>query len=122
MQGPERDIEGKVTKILQSDTSVNIAEQGEYYVVYGVLDSRYVEKNADILISVERNGKKRIFEAFPAAYGLNGGAGYEDYQYGIYLDKNVIGTKDCGLEVIAGRDGEYYSLQEISIYNGEKGE
>ena len=47
---------------------------------------------------------------------------YEDYQYGIYLDKNVIGTKDCGLEVIAGRDGEYYSLQEISIYNGEKGE
>ncbi len=122
MQGPERDIEGKVTKILQSDTSVNIAEQGEYYVVYGVLDSRYVEKNADILISVERNGKKRIFEAFPAAYGLNGGAGYEDYQYGIYLDKNVIGTKDCGLEVIAGRDGEYYSLQKISIYNGEKGE
>ena len=122
MQGPERGIEGKVTKILQSDTSVNIAEQGEHCVVYGILDSRYVEEDSDILISVERNGKKRIFEAFPAAYGVNGSEGYEDYQYGIYLDKNVIGTKDCGLEVIAGRDGEYYSLQEISIYNGEKGE
>lgn len=122
MQGPEREIKGNVTKILQSDTSVDIVEQGECYVVYGILDSGYVEEDSDILIGVERNGRKRVFEAFPAAYGLNKDTEYEDYQYGIYLDKNIIGTKECRLEVIAGRNGEYCSLQEISIYNGEKGE
>lgn len=121
MQGPERNIEGEVIKLVQSDTSVNIAEQGEYYVVYGIVDSGDIEDDFDIFIKVDKNGEEKIFEAFPAAYGVSG-TGYEDYQYGIYLDKNVIGRKDCRLEVIAGKSGTYYSLQEISIYNGEKGE
>ncbi|MDE6434828.1 MAG: hypothetical protein K2L07_11450 [Lachnospiraceae bacterium] len=122
MQGPERKLKGTMERISQSNTTLNIRKTENQYILYGMMDASYVEDNFDVFIKVIRDGKESIYEAFPAVYEMDGSEENQDYQYGIYLDENVIGTENCKLEVITGRSGKYYILKDCLIYKGEKGE
>ncbi|MCR4936918.1 MAG: hypothetical protein K5987_01995 [Lachnospiraceae bacterium] len=115
MEAPETEINAEIIKAEDAETSLNTEDKGADNVYYGTLDKFYTDDNAEVIMKVTLpDGEEKFYEAFPSSYTEVSSPDEAQYSYGIYINKNLT-PAGSRLEVIAVKDGVYYSVAELDL-------
>lgn len=106
MQTSEVQIESQ--EKADTETTLNITEDGGYYVISGKLDDAHQKENSEIYVKLG----SRVFESFYIS--SEAPDGIDDYGYMLYVSKDTVQAEDKTVEVLVS-DG----TQAASVKTGK---
>lgn len=106
MQTSEVQIESQ--EKADTETTLNITEDGGYYVISGRLDDVYQKENSEIYVKLG----SRMLESFYISSEMPDGI--DDYGYMLYVSKDAVQAEDKTVEVLVS-DGS----QVVSVKTGK---
>ncbi|MEY8433944.1 hypothetical protein AALC75_26255 [Lachnospiraceae bacterium 48-42] len=106
MQTSEVQIESQ--EKADTETTLNITEDGGYYVISGRLDDVYQKENSEIYVKLG----SRVLESFYISSEMPDGI--DDYGYMLYVSKDAVQAEDKTVEVLVS-DGS----QVVSVKTGK---
>lgn len=106
MQTSEVQVESQ--KKADTETTLNITEDGGYYVISGRLDEVYQKENSEIYVKLG----SRVLESFYISSEMPDGI--DDYGYMLYVSKDAVQAEDKTVEVLVS-DGS----QVVSVKTGK---
>lgn len=114
-------MQGPVVKLPQSQsadtqTTVHTRKNGSYFMIEGIIDSRYLETKSRIFITISPNGQNTgtTYEAFGMLAETEEGK-ESDCGYQLYLmEKNVPQDADFDIEVIVSGEKGTYTVQKMT--------
>lgn len=115
MVAPEREISGVPIETNDTRTTIEMEDAGNLMVIYGQVDDKYIDKDSDIYIEIEKDGDTSYFEAFPASYRLPDENTDLSVCYGLYVDKDLYGTEGTTICVISEKDNQLYRTGLLQI-------
>lgn len=106
MQTSEVQIESQ--EKADTETTLNIMQDGGYYVISGRLDDVYQKENSEIYVKLG----SRVLESFYISSEMPDGI--DDYGYMLYVSKDAVQAEDKTVEVLVS-DGS----QVVSVKTGK---
>ena len=110
--------ESAIKDVTDSDSKMDFEDKGQQLVVYGGLDSDYIEKDSDIYIKVTKpDGIVSYYEATPASYEKREDGDDLSFYYGAYLNKEDVPSGSTAEVICSKEDGFYTAKNVVLEYN-----
>ena len=107
-----------VTAETSDKTTMEYEDKVQQLVIYGQVDSDYVETDSDIYIKLTKpDGTTAFYEATPASYEKREDGDDLSFYYGAYLNKELVPSGTTAEVMISKNDGIYTTKKIVLEYN-----
>ncbi|MBQ8923946.1 MAG: hypothetical protein IJ053_04040, partial [Lachnospiraceae bacterium] len=108
MDAPIRVFDEAVQYVEDADTSINIEDKGNRFLIYGKVDERYTDDTSYIYLGITlSDGSRMVYEASPASYESVDSVNEAYYSYGAYINKAFL-SGDFDVEIITEKNDKWY--------------